>query len=220
MIFSISNDMTNGVGDSLESEIRNSSIATALESISVIEDVLTILFKADLSAGDTTILNNLISNHSGNDIGEEVIIKYQESLPEGGKRKTDRGFKFTVPAGTTYTYDYLVTNNLQIKGGVMYTDENNIADSVSLEIVDTGFIHAGEWYPSEYAEGVPWSAVLPSGVPLHMYVGNFPVSKDGITKFNNDSITVTPLNGLTIRTTYKSHGVADVICNVGIVAYT
>ena len=147
-------------------------------------------------------------------------IEMKPLLAEGGKRKTDRGFSFTVTAGTTHTHDYSVNTDMQLKGGVMFSNNGNILDQVSLEIVDTSFVYAGVWYSAEYAPGVPWSDVLPSGVPLHMYVGNFPVSPSGETRFDNDAITTTPLNGLTIRVTYKSAGTTDVNCNVGIVAYT
>jgi hypothetical protein len=222
MSYSVANDTLNGLVDSgrLLEEIRESSITIAVDTISVSSDALTVNFKAALSAQEQTTLDALVAAHTGEELEEQNIIEMKPILAEGGKRKTDIGFRFTVPAGTTYTYDYLVVSDLQIKGGVMYSDNQHIHDHVSLEIVDTDFLYAGEWYPAEYAPGVPWSVALPSGVPLHMYVGTFPVDINGESRFDNDAITTTPLNGLTIRVTYKSYGASDVNCNVGIVAYT
>lgn len=221
MIYSIASDTLNGaVSDSLEQEIRDSNITIALSGISIIGDVLDISFKADLVEPDISTLNSLIANHTGVNLQQENVIKYQAVLPEGGKKKTDRGFKFVATAGVTTSHDFLVTSNLQVKGGVLYTDNQSIMDQVYFELVDTGYLYAGIWYPAEYAPGVPWSVAIPTGVPLHMYIGDFPVDKDGITKFDNDAITTTPLNGLTMRVTYKSTGILNVNCNVGIVAYT
>lgn len=215
--------------DRLDSEISSSSISSVLTRIEVTGLDLDIIFGSTLSAEDELILDAIVLAHSGEPMPEEEeilkvdlshAIEMKTLMAEGGKRKTDRGFSFTVTAGTTHTHDYSVNADLQIKGGIMFSDNSNILDHVSLEIVDTSFLYAGEWYSAEYAPGIPWSVALPSGVPLHMYVGNFPVSPSGETSFDNDAITTTPLNGLTIRVTYKSVGVTDVNCNVGIVAYT
>lgn len=51
--------------DRLTLEIRSSSIVTALDHMSSLGDALAINFKADLSAGDQTTLNTLVTNHSG-----------------------------------------------------------------------------------------------------------------------------------------------------------
>ena len=220
--YSIANDTLNGKVSTadLTTEVLSSCVTKALGSITIGGDVLTIVFKEALGVQCEADMATLVAAHNGVVSQPIETFEMKPLLAEGGLRKTDRGFCFEVPAGTTVTYDYPVTNELQIKGGVMYTENNSIKDQISLEIVDTNFIHAGSWYPAEYAAGIPWSVVTPDGVPLHMYVGNYPVAKNGVSFFDNDAITNTPLNGLTIRTTYKSLGTADVICNIGIVAYT
>tara|TARA_R110000868_G_C10972634_1_gene770633 strand:+ start:17054 stop:17737 length:684 start_codon:yes stop_codon:yes gene_type:complete len=219
--YSIENDTLNAkYSDKLAQEIHDSDITISLKGISSLEDSLDIEFFIEISASEKLILDDVVANHDGISLEPEKIIKTERILAEGGKRKTDRGFKFSIPAGTTVTYDYNVTNDLQVKGGVCYTDKAHINDQVSFEIVDVDYLYAGEWYDAEYAPGVPWSAAAPDGVPLHQYIGNFPVDPSGKTTFDNEAITNTPLNGLAMRVTYKSNGADDVNCNVGIIAYT
>jgi hypothetical protein len=159
--------------------------------------------------------SSMIRTLFGNQITTKTV------MTEGGLRKSDRGLSFIATKNTTTTADYLITEDLQIKGGILSTDTNEILDQVGMEIVDTAYMYAGDWYPAEYAAGVPWSAALPTGVPLHAYIKDYPVSKDGITHINNEAITNTALNGLTIRISYKSTGtIDDVNCNVGILAYS
>jgi len=154
-------------------------------------------------------------------LGDTGVQRIETKMAEGGLRKSDRGLSFTATKNATTTADYLITEDLQIKGGLLLTENNKIFDSVGMEIVDTTYMYAGQWYPAEYAPGVPWSVALPNGVPLHAYIKDYPVSKDGITHITNEAITTTPLNGLTIRITYTSTGtVDDVLCNVGILAYS
>lgn len=149
------------------------------------------------------------------------------NLAEGGLKKSDRGMTFTAIARETTTADYLITEDLQIKGGVLYSEDAHIFDSVSMEIVDTAFTYAGDWYPATPTEaGIPgvsgytWAQIVPTGVSLHHYLKNFPVNPEGKSNIKNDAITDTPLNGLTIRITYHSEGDTDVKCNVGVVAYS
>jgi len=174
--------------------------------------------------------NAAISIDGSNDLEEKAsMIKVlfgnefttQTTMAEGGKRKSDRGMSFTATKNSTTTADYLITEDLQIKGGVLITENNKIFDQIGMDIVDTTYLYAGVWYPAEYAPGVPWSVAAPNGVPLHSYIKDFPVMTDGKTFIDNDAITTTPLNGLTIRIIYKSTGtVDDVKCNIGILAYS
>lgn len=73
--FTISTDVVSGEVDEarLDEEIRNSSITIAIDGVSVAGDTLTIDFKADLSAGEETVLHGdttgpaggLVGGHSG-----------------------------------------------------------------------------------------------------------------------------------------------------------
>ena len=147
---------------------------------------------------------------------------FESHMAEGGLKKSDRGLTFTAIAGATTTADYEIDEDLQIKGGVLYTTASHIFDSVAMEIVDVDYLHAGDWYPATPTEagiagvgGLTWAQVVPTGVSLHHYLKGVPVSTDGISKIKNEAITNTPLNGLVIRVSYTSNGLVDVKCNVG-----
>lgn len=227
--YSIQNDTLNGVAGikSLELTISISTITIACKSITTGGDNLHIEFKAAISANEKTTLDNIVSTHDGVEIVELEQIEMKPLLAEGGKRKTDRGLNFIALAGVTTSADYDITEDLQIKGGILVCDNNEVLDTIGMVIVDKTYMWAGEWYPSEpylagisVPEGTPWSAVAPNGVDLHSYIKDFPVSKSGETNINNEAITTTPLNGLTIRISYTSTGATDVKCNVGILAYS
>lgn len=65
--YTISTDVTSGTVsvDRMTNEIQGSDIVTALAGVTVVDDSLDIEFKADLSAGDQTILDGLVQAHSG-----------------------------------------------------------------------------------------------------------------------------------------------------------
>lgn len=228
--YSVSNDTANGAVNtgSLYQEIGSSSITIALESISYSGDSLDIKFKASISVAEKAALDVLVLAHDGKPIKDIEQIEMKPLLAEGGKRKSDRGISFTAIKDATTTADYLITEDLQIKGGVLITEGNEIFDTVGMEIIDTTYMYAGSWYPATpFLAGIPvpdtytWDQVAPTGVALHAYIKDFPVMPSGETYINNEAITTTPLNGLTIRISYTSTGtVNDVKCNVGILAYS
>ena len=229
MNYSISNDTLNGVVDTgaLAEEIKSSSITIALEGIISSGDSLTVNFKAAISAQEQTELDGLIAAHTGDPIEDVSTIEMKPVLPQGGKRKTDRGFKFTALAGQTTSYEHTFTESLYVKEGIMYTEGHDFFDQISAEFVDKQYIHAGILYPSEpflagvpVPQGTPWSAVMPDGVVLHRYIGDFPVDPSGKTHSVNEALTELNMKDLTIRMIYTSVGASDVKCNVGIVAYS
>ena len=65
--YSIQNDFPNHkvATDSLAQQIQQSAIVTALDYISTAGDNCDIWFKAELSAGDITILNGIVAAHTG-----------------------------------------------------------------------------------------------------------------------------------------------------------
>ena len=96
--YSISADMPGGAvsTSNLDAEIRTSSIVTALERIDVTGDVLDIIFKDSLSAGDKTILDGdttspaggLLADHDSVDkvTADSVTIANQDIKVTAGKR--------------------------------------------------------------------------------------------------------------------------------------
>lgn len=172
---------------------------------SIPESRLSSYAESDVVISAIMIGDAAISLDGINDLSEKIImvktlfgnaVTTSSVLSEGGLKRSDRGLHFTAAYGVTTTADYSITEDLQIKGGVIYTEDSHIFDSVSMEIITT------------------------EGDSLHHYLKDFPVSKDGISKIKNGSITNAPLNGLIMRVTYKSNGLSDVKCNVGVVAYT
>lgn len=234
-IYSIQNDTLNSsVSESdLETQIQSSEITISLEGITATEDILKIFFKASLTSSEKVLLDALVSAHDGIPSKQIETVNMIASIAEGGKQKSDRGFIFTadkavdISTPSLTVKDYLITESLQIKGGILQTSTSHIQDSCSMEIVDTAYLYAGSWYPATPieagivgTEGLTWAQVVPSGVSLHHYLKDFPVSKEGRTIIKNNAITTTPLNGLTLRVTYVAIGIeSDVLCNVGIVAY-
>lgn len=200
--YSIQNDTLNAkVGDSLEQSIKESSIIIALSSITVNGDSLSISFKANLGATEETELNTIVANHDGSDISEEIITKFQYTLPQGGQRVTDRGFQFVAAAGVVTTYDFSVTEDLFVKEGFAIAFGFDPGDNVSMSIV----------HPLTMQ-------------PLHYYLKNLPLqphrgdSTVGYVDAKNEAITETNFNGLIIRMEYDSKGVNDV--NVGVTMRT
>ena len=59
----------------LKQEIDESAIVTGLAGVSTAGDVCTISFKADLSAGDKTILDGIVAVHSGEPLEQELPVQ-------------------------------------------------------------------------------------------------------------------------------------------------
>lgn len=228
-IYPISDTLNNKAdSQSLKEEIQESDIITiAISSIAVSLENITIDFKASISAQEKSDLDSIVSEHEGEAIQESETLKTQQVLAQGGKRKTDRGFKFTAVAGQDTSYEHTFTESLFIKEGIMYTEGQDFFDQVTAEFVDKQYVQAGILYPSEpflagapVPEGTPWSVVAPEGVALHKYIGNFPIDPSGKTHSVNEAMTELDLKDLTIKMTYHSVGASDVKVNVGIVAYS
>lgn len=73
--YSIANDTLNGelAASALTNEIRANSITIALVGVSQSGDVLTIEFKANLSAAEETELNNIVAAHEGKRALEDPV---------------------------------------------------------------------------------------------------------------------------------------------------
>jgi len=84
--YTISTDTLNGVADpyALEKEIQASSIVTALNNITISDDTLTIVFKAALSAFDTTTLTSVVNAHTGDPIVEIDSIHIDNQADSDG----------------------------------------------------------------------------------------------------------------------------------------
>lgn len=81
-IYSIQNDTPNQKAniDSLTLAIRASVIKTALQAVSVSNDVLTVEFKDTLDAGDDTLIGQIVGAHPGEQPPEVQLIEVVESI--------------------------------------------------------------------------------------------------------------------------------------------
>ena len=77
--------------DSLEKEIRDSSIIIALDHIEAESDHVNIYFKAELSDDEETTLNTIVANHEGEPI-KEAIIQDVNIITEN-KKTIERGLE-------------------------------------------------------------------------------------------------------------------------------
>jgi hypothetical protein len=83
--YSIADDTANAkVSDSLQVEIGDSAIITALDYISQTGDVLDIYMKDALSAGDETILDGVVSAHDGVQLVEPAEVSITQNDPDTG----------------------------------------------------------------------------------------------------------------------------------------
>lgn len=218
--YSIATDTMNGkiAPRDLYLAIIASAIIVSCPDVSTSGDVITIAFKDALSMGDKTILDGVVSTHTG--MVAEVLeqVENKTILTDGGLTKADEGFKFTATAGQTTTYDHLFTRTMHIKGGYIISDNNVIMDEYTLTMVDKSYMYAGVLYPMDY-NGTAWSVAAPNGVDIHAYQRNMPLRKGGETEIENYAITDLDMNGLTLRMEYVSTGATDVNINCAMIGY-
>jgi hypothetical protein len=107
--YSILNDTANAkaAGDALDEEIRQSSIVTALDGVSVAvsaADNIDVTMKDALSAGDKTILDGVIAAHAGEPLAatDHVLVDNAVAIQEGAGptqgRFQVRGCEMDIPA--------------------------------------------------------------------------------------------------------------------------
>lgn len=102
--YSIQNDTLNGLisSDRLSSEIRGSSIITALDYIGTVGDICDIWFKASLSGGDEIILTGLVNNHNGTPLPDNEIkhVELHESKTQDGRLRV----AYEKSSGTSFNF--------------------------------------------------------------------------------------------------------------------
>ena len=69
-------------------DVRISGIVTALDNITALGSNITITFKADLSVGDETLLNDVVTNHTGEPMPDDFVQKIEgEVTPRAAKNE-------------------------------------------------------------------------------------------------------------------------------------
>jgi hypothetical protein len=179
-IFTVSTDILSAKCDTdrLDEEIRNSAIVTALDGVQLVGDAVTIDFKADLSAGDETILHGdttgpaggLVGTHSGEPLPDPLtadgIPKVHLDSPEeiDGKLlvtptpSPGKGWK------TYYTSAGDHVTNGRGKGDELSLDMAGGGDTLVADITfnEPTFMHDGQitWNPAEFSHTDSFSVSL------------------------------------------------------------
>lgn len=144
--YSIANDTANGAlsGADLKSEIESSSITIALNDVSSAGDTLTINFKANLSAGEETTLNGVVSAHTGVITKSAEPVEVEVTPPFANKKLTDgrslfkrvHGANATISANSTGTIDITVPySEVKFTGAAIINCA--VGDTVDFTVHDT-----------------------------------------------------------------------------------
>jgi hypothetical protein len=135
----------------LEQEIRSSSIVTALDYITVVIGVKTeVWFKAELSNTDEQTLQEIIQNHNEEptqeaqlvildhpkDVNGRLVITNSPFSDSSGFRFRGASFKFNATANSETVYDYPLTEERFVHGGMLIVDNVGEDDKATFEVVD------------------------------------------------------------------------------------
>ena len=169
-IFTISTDILAAKcdADRLDEDIRNSAITVALDGVQIVGDTVTIDFKADLSAGEETVLHGditgpaggLVGSHSGEPLPDPLTVngipKVHLDSPEEVDGKLlvtptpspGRGWK------TYYTSAGDHVTNGRGKGAELCLEMQGGGDTLVANITfnECTFMHDGQitWNPADF----------------------------------------------------------------------
>jgi len=179
---SVSVDFSNGVAiDRLTDEIRKSAIITAFDHILVTNDVCDIWFKDALSAGDQTILNSLVSAHSGLALssGPDLVRISEEGTPTGGFFESEM-LKISVLAGTAgditsvnFTWPFPIS----MLASNLYPSTEHVNDSMDV-LVDPDKVLGS--LDQDVAVGANTFYTSGSGFKDGLFIGQFIKLDDGV----------------------------------------
>jgi hypothetical protein len=209
--YSIQNDFPNHKisSDRLAQEIQQSAIVVALNCINTAGDVCDILFKAELSEGNKTILDGLVAAHSGEPLPENevkdvniktsaiVVPNYEKGFQDlTGHNFYKKGLHGTAAHGETTDFYISFSANMYLPGGgyrigstattndyigVQIVDKDNILGYGAGLVLGT-FIDADYCWPNKEWEVLTGDAkMIPAGIYLRMrYVSTGPDDVDVI----------------------------------------
>ena len=179
-IFTISTDIlsANCNADRLDEEIRNSAITVALDGVKIVGDTVTIDFKADLSAGEETILDGDATGPAGGLIGSHSGVPLPDPLTENGvpvvhfdSPAEPDGKLLVTPTPspgkgwkTYYTSAGDHASNGRGKGDVLRLTMLGGGDTVTSDIsfIEPTFMHDGQitWDPADFDDSDSFSVSL------------------------------------------------------------
>lgn len=135
----------------LESEIRESSITIALESVTSLDSDVTITFKANLSTQEEDTLDILVDDHVPvsdvneptlvdlnipKDVDGALLVRSRAFANADGFRFRGASFSGTATAMTTTNLDYKITEERYINGGRLLVSNIGDDDKITFQVVD------------------------------------------------------------------------------------
>jgi hypothetical protein len=130
--------------DRLTQEIVQSSITIALNSITAFGVEITVGFKASLSESEKSILDVIISAHSGEPLPDHDQQMAITALPEAKPfaspdyrtKRDSTAFISTIEAGSSVNLDYILPETRYVSGGSLIVKNAQFGDYISASVVD------------------------------------------------------------------------------------
>lgn len=131
--------------DRLEKEIKDSTIAVALDHITLFGSALSVFFKAGLSSAEQTTLSTLVTNHGGTPLPDTPAPKDADGAPlvrtrafanPDNMKFRGTGKSATCTKTTTTNVDYKLTEDRYLNGVQMIVKNHVIGDKVQLKVID------------------------------------------------------------------------------------
>jgi len=179
----------------LTDNIQESSISIAIDHIDTSGSgssmTVTVWFKDVLSTDDQTTLGTVMTAYINSNPVVNPVLSVVQILGADSVTLCPFGSTFVAHANQTTNYDLLITNQIYIKGGIMYSSPGNIGDNITVQIVDktnmTGqggtsdnptilATYVNNWYviPQEMnsVEDVSLSEPMPAGLYIRFLYTN------------------------------------------------
>lgn len=196
--------------DQLVRQIQESSISTAIDHIDTTgsgeEMEVSIFFRDVLSEDDEATLNSLVDAYVGiappSEIPKMIQILGSDSLV-----LNPFGAKLTPAAGTTTNCDVVMPANMVLKGGVVFSQNSTIGDSISISVIDKDNI-------------LGFGATPESPIVLGVYVISWYIMPGIENKVEDISISQPMPQGLYLRVAYTSVGEEAPVVLLNLISYT
>jgi len=118
----------------LSSEIRASAIGAALDRIDQVGSTFTVIFKADLSAGDETILDALVAAHTGGPLSAPAEVVVEERI--GGYGTVVTGLGISGGPSATHKAELTMLCAAHLQGAFLLFDGFDLDDRGHLALIN------------------------------------------------------------------------------------
>lgn len=136
--YSISSDTANAKAsvDSLRSEIEESAITIAIETITTSGDDLDITMKDALSGAEQTTLYGVVSAHQGEPLPENEILVVQPRPSVNEVSLRIHGDYWNCPANTSTTHYFPLNDDYEVRGAEFQFVNGKAGDYVEVWVTD------------------------------------------------------------------------------------